>query len=145
MDSHDGVLLAPTSSSQVAGDPRRKGTAGLDLRGALVDLNAAFCRSGVTETINERGGDCLVTFRGKQRILYVTVRSWFEARAFTVGRGLRPYSDIWGDEEARLVRRRVFVAELVDAEKLMAAWPDLRPIVAVEAIRSVGNPVPNTS
>jgi hypothetical protein len=42
-------------------------------------------------------------------------------------------------------RRRVFVAavaELPDATGLVAAWPSLRRIVAVEAIRSIGIPAP---
>ena len=119
--------------------------AGLDLRGALVSLDAASCHPTTAEAITGRGADYLIALKGNRRGLHAAVRDWFDARAFTVGGGLWPCSDTWDDRHGRLVRRRVFVAdaaELPGAADLTTAWPGLRRMVAVEAIRSVGNPAP---
>ena len=119
--------------------------AGFDLRGALVSLDAASCHPTTAEAITGRGADYLIALKGNRRGLHAAVRDWFDARAFTVGGGLWPCSDTWDDRHGRLVRRRVFVtdaAELPGAADLTTAWPGLRRMVAVEAIRSVGNPAP---
>lgn len=119
--------------------------AGLDVRGALVSLDAASCHPGVAATITGHGADYLIALKGNRRALHGAVRDWFDARAFAVGGTLWPCSDTWDDQHGRLVRRRVFVAavaELPGATGLVAAWPSLRRVVAVEAIRSIGNPAP---
>ena len=118
---------------------------GLDVRGALISLDAASCHPGVADTIAGRGAVHLIALKGNRRGLHAAVRGWFDARAFSVGGGLWPCSDTWDDRHGQLVRRRVFVAdaqELPDAAELVAAWPGLRRVVAVEAIRSVANPAP---
>ena len=143
-----GLVLAQRRTPDKGGEPAvlAELLAGLDLRGALVSLDAAACHPTTAAAITERGGDYLIALKGNCRALHAAVRAWFDARAFTVGGGLWPCSDTWDDEHGRLVRRRVFVAdvaELAGSEEFMAAWPGLHRIVAVEAIRSVGNPAPN--
>jgi hypothetical protein len=75
------------------------------------------------------------------------------ARAARPPGGLRPCADAFDGRHGRLVRRRVFVADadvLVEDETMhggraqaaLAAWPDLRRMVVVEAIRSGENPSP---
>ena len=103
--------------------------------------------------VRARGGDYLIALKGNCPALHGPVRDWFDAHAFTMGGGLRPCADAFDDRHGRLVRRRVFVAdadvlaqdETMDdgrAQAALSAWPDLRRIVAVEAIRSVENPPP---
>ena len=119
--------------------------AGLNLQGALVSLDAASCHPGVAATITGHGADYLIALKGNRRALHGAVRDWFNTHAFAAGGTLRPCSDTWDDQHGRLVRRRVFVAavaELPDATGLVAPWPSLRRIVAVEAIRSIGIPAP---
>ena len=145
--TRSGLVLAQRRTANRGGEPAvlEELLAGLDVRGALISLDAASCHPGVAETITERGGDYLIALKGNRRALHAAVRAWFDAHAFSVGGGLWPCSDTWDDQHGRLVRRRVFVAdaqELPDAAELVAAWPGLRCVVAVEAIRSVGNPAP---
>ena len=127
--------------------------AGLDLRGTLASLDAGFCHPRMAAAVRARGGDYLIALKGNCPALHGPVRDWFDAHAFTMGGGLRPCADAFDDRHGRLVRRRVFVAdadvlaqdETMDdgrAQAALSAWPDLRRIVAVEAIRSVENPPP---
>ena len=146
--TRSGLVLAQRRVADKGGEPAVLPDllAGLDLRGALVSLDAAACHPGVAETITKRGGDYLIALKGNCRALHGAVRDWFATHAFAVGGGLRPCSDTWDDQHGRLARRRVFVADakgLPDAAELVAAWPGLRRMVAVEAIRSVRNPALN--
>ena len=142
-----GLVLAQRRVAEKGGEPAvlEELLAGLDVRGALISLDAASCHPRVAETITGRGADHLIALKGNRRGLHAAVRGWFDARAFSVGGGLWPCSDTWDDRHGRLVRRRVFVAdakELPGAAELTTAWPGLRRVVAVEAIRSVANPAP---
>jgi predicted transposase YbfD/YdcC len=142
-----GLVLAQRRTADKGGEPAvlEDLLAGLDLRGALVSLDAASCHPGVAATITGHGADYLIALKGNRRALHGAVRDWFSMHAFAADGTLRPCSDTWDDQHGRLVRRRVFVAavaELPDATGLVAAWPSLRRIVAVEAIRSVGIPAP---
>ena len=146
--TRSGLVLAQRRVADKGGEPAVLPDllAGLDLHGALVSLDAASCHPGVAETITERGGDYLIGLKGNRRALHGAVRAWFDAHAFAVGGGLWPCSDTWDDQHGRLVRRRVFLADakkLPNAADLVATWPGLRRVVAVEAIRSVANPAPN--
>ena len=127
--------------------------AGLDLRGTLVSLDAASCHPRAARAVTQRGGDYLIALEGNCRTLHEAVRDRFARRAFTVGGGMRPCSDAFDERHGRLVRRRVFVADVEaladdgaapggNAEPAIAAWPGLRRIVAVETIRAIENPAP---
>ena len=124
--------------------------AGLDLRGALAGLDAASCHPGMAETITSRGADHSVAPEGDRRALHAPGSE-------RCGAGSRPAPSrpAAGSGPARTPgttstagpsRRRASaadMAELAGAEEFMAAWPGLRRIVAVEAIRSAGDPGPN--
>ena len=81
--------------------------AGLDVRGALVSLDAASCRPGVAETITGRGADPLIALKGDSRALHaavsMAVRAWFAAHAVSVSGGLWPCSDRGDDRHGRTV------------------------------------------
>jgi predicted transposase YbfD/YdcC len=127
--------------------------AGLDLRGTLASLDAGFCHPRTATAITARGGDYLIALKGNCPSLHGPVRDWFDAHAFApsipAGDRLRPCADDIEERHGRLTRRRAFVA---DVETLVAwhpvaraavdAWPGLRRMVAVEAIRMVEHPAP---
>ena len=143
-----GLVLAQRRTADKGGEPAVLGEllVGLDVRGALISLDAASCHPGVAEAITRRGADDLIARKGNRRALHAAVRAWLDARAFAVSGDLRPCSDTWDDQHGRLVPRRVFVAdaaEMPDAAEPVAARPGLRRVIAVKAIRSVANPAPN--
>ena len=63
----------------------------LDLKGALVTIDAAFCQKAIAEQIRERGGDHLVTVKGNQQSLQRAcpggVAGWLDGRGHGGGRG----------------------------------------------------------
>ena len=77
--------------------------AGLDVRGALISLDAASCHPSAAGAIVARGADYLIALKGNQRALHAATRDWFAARAFTVGGGLRPCADSMDSGHGRAV------------------------------------------
>lgn len=152
-----GLVLAQRRVADKGGEPGVLGEllAGLDLRGVMVSLDAGFGHPRTAEAIAARGGDYLIALKGNCAGLHALVRDWFDAHAFSVGGTLRPSADAFDERHGRLVRRRVFVADAAvltegtapdtGAPATLAAWPGLRRIIAVEAIRSVANPAPGAS
>ena len=142
-----GLVLAQRRVAERGGEPAVLPDllAGLDVRGALVSLDAASCHPNAARAIVARGADYLIALKANSRALHGATRDWFATCAFTVGGGLRPCSDTMDGCHGRLVRRRVFVAdaaELPGAAELVAAWPGLRRVIAVETKRLVENPAP---
>ena len=145
-----GLVLAQRRVAEKGGEPAvlEDLLAGLDVRGALVSLDAASCHPNAAGAIVARDADYLIALKGNSRALHAATRDWFAAHAFTVGGGLRPCSDTMDERHGRLVRRCVFVAdarELPGATELTAAWAGLRRVLAVETKRLVENPAPGAS
>ena len=64
--------------------------AGLDVRGALISLDAVACQPGVAATITGRGGDYLIALKGNGRALHAAAKAWFAERAFAPNGGAAP-------------------------------------------------------
>src|SRR4051812_44968306 len=108
---------------------------GLDLTGCLVTLDAGFCQKGIAREIRARDADYLVCLKGNQKKLHAAVRAWFDQRCFARGAPDHLPDDGAGAGHGRLARRRVFVCRELDALPGLRDWPDVRAVLAVEAIR----------
>ena len=64
-----GLVLAQRRTADKGGEPAvlEDLLAGLDVRGALVSLDAASCHPGVAATITGHGADCLIALKGNRR------------------------------------------------------------------------------
>ena len=77
--------------------------AGLDVRGALISLDAASCHPSAAGAIVVRGADHLIALKGNSRALHAAAKAWLAARAFALGGGLRPCSDSMDERHGRTV------------------------------------------
>jgi len=68
---------------------------------------------------------------------FEAVREHFERTGFGCGSGGRPVFDAFDESHGRLVRRRVFVSSAARELEPLSGWPDLRTVLAVEAIRGL--------
>jgi predicted transposase YbfD/YdcC len=111
----------------------------LDLKGALVSIDAIGCQKGIAKQIREGGGDYLLAVKDNQPALYRDVEACF----------LRAYeADFAGVEHDRVATRevghgraeeRVYRA-IYEPEGLStrAEWADLKSVVQVIRTRRVG-------
>lgn len=108
----------------------------LDLKGALVSIDAAGCQTAIARQIRERKGDYLLAVKGNQPTLDAAVQDAFERAALADFEGVRHDAHECVDESrGRRVER--YVTVLYDPEGLPADWPDVAAIVQVGRERTV--------
>jgi predicted transposase YbfD/YdcC len=108
----------------------------LDLKGALVTIDAAGCQRGIAEQIREGGGDYLLAVKGNQPTLQAAVLDVFDraCEADFAGRehdGHEQVDDGHGRHEER------YTTVIYDPGGLPAGWPDVAAVVLVGRERAV--------
>jgi predicted transposase YbfD/YdcC len=106
----------------------------LDLKGALVTLDAAGCQTQIVEQIRTQGGDYLVAVKGNQPGLQTAVHAAFD-RACEEEFDDCPMSAEVEDGHGRHEER--YVTVIRDPEGLPPEWKDARAVVVVGRERQV--------
>jgi predicted transposase YbfD/YdcC len=106
----------------------------LDLKGALVTIDAAGCQKATVAQIRAQGGDYLVTVKGNQPTLQRAVHEVFE-RAGEVEFANCEMASSVEDGHGRHEERYVTVVQ--DPEGLPAEWADVGAVVMVGRERAV--------
>jgi len=109
----------------------------LDIKGAIVTLDAMGCQKAIASKILEKGADYVVTLKANQGKKHSAVKKLCETTCFSRSATHRPVHDAFDDGHGRLVRRRVFVCPDALALEPLHDWPGLKNVLAVETIRSV--------
>src|SRR5215216_6016472 len=109
----------------------------LHLDGSIVTLDAMGCQKDIAARIRAKRADYLLALKANHGRAFEAVGGHFERTCFCRGSGSRPAFDAFDDSHGRLVRRRVVVSPAVTELEPLSGWPDLRAVLAVEAIRGV--------
>jgi len=107
----------------------------LDLEGAVVTGDAAYCQKDIARTIHEQKGDYVLVLKANHRHLYGQVERAFQAR---LGTGIGPENVEEG--HGRHEERRVVALSVEDvglSEQVKAQWPGLQSVVRVERVRTI--------
>jgi predicted transposase YbfD/YdcC len=106
----------------------------LDLRGALVTIDAAGCQKEVVRQVRQQGGDYLLAVKGNQPALQRAVHAAFE-RACESGFAGCPMTAAAEDGHGRAEER--YVTVIRDPDGLPGEWADVRAVVVVGREREV--------
>jgi predicted transposase YbfD/YdcC len=106
----------------------------LDLKGALVTTDAAFCQKEIVKRIRERGGDYLIAVKGNQPALQRAAHAAFE-RACDAGTAGHRTAASAEDGHGRHEER--YVTVIPDPEGMPDGWADVRSVVVVGREREV--------
>jgi predicted transposase YbfD/YdcC len=109
----------------------------LHLNGCIVTLDAMGCQKDIAARIRAKRADYLLGLKANHGRAFEAVREHFERTCFDPGSGGRPVFDAFDESHGRLVRRRVFVSSAARELEPLSGWPDLRTVLAVEAIRGI--------
>ncbi len=108
----------------------------LELRGALVTLDAAGCQKEIARQVRDRGGHYLLAVKGNQPALHAAVQAVFDRACETdfaevKHDGHEQVKDGHGRHEER------YVTVIYDPEGLPPEWPDVSAVVLVGREREV--------
>jgi predicted transposase YbfD/YdcC len=106
----------------------------LDLKGALVTLDAAGCQAEIVRQIRARGGDYLVAVKGNQPSLQAAVHAALDRACEEEFAGC-PMAASAEDGHGRHEER--YVTAIRDPEGLPGEWEDVRAVVVVGRERRV--------
>lgn len=110
----------------------------LDLKGAVVTLDAAGCQKAIAAQIRAQGGDYLLAVKGNQPALYAAVERAF---AGACEAGFEGVAHDGHESEATGHGRREerYVTVIADPEGLPPDWPDVAAVVQVNRERACGD------
>jgi|SRR5579871_246855 len=110
----------------------------LDLRGAVVTLDAAGCQKAVARQIRDQGGDYLLAVKGNQPALRAAVERVFAAAGAADYAGVA-HTGHSSDESGHGRDEGRYVTAIADPAGLPAGWPDVAAVVQVNRERTVGD------
>jgi len=108
----------------------------LDLRGALVTIDAAGCQKEVVKQIRGQGGHYLVAVKGNQPSLHEAVQAVFDRAVETDFRGVRHDTHEQVDEGHGRSEER-YAAVIYEPRGLPGGWEGVRAVVYVGREREV--------
>jgi predicted transposase YbfD/YdcC len=126
-------VSVPDGSNEIAAIPEL--LAMLELKGAIVSLDAAGCQTAIARQIRDRGGDYLLAVKGNQPALQAAVTRVFAdaCAADFAGVEFEQHESI-ADGHGRHEER--YVTVIHDPTGLPADWPDAAAVVQVNRERT---------
>jgi predicted transposase YbfD/YdcC len=106
----------------------------LDLKGALVTIDAAGCQKGIAAQIRDQGGDYLLAVKGNQPALQRAVRAAFERAGEGEFAGCDTSAAV---EDGHGRHEERYVTVIRDPEGLPAGWAGVGAVVMVGREREV--------
>ena len=131
-----GQVSVPDGSNEIAVVPDL--LAVLDLKGAVVTLDAAGCQKAIARQIRDQGGDYLLAVKGNQPALYAAVEGVFAAACEADFAGVT-HTGHSSDESGHGRAEERHVTAIADPAGLPAGWPDVAAVVQVNRERTVGD------
>jgi predicted transposase YbfD/YdcC len=108
----------------------------LDLRGAVVSIDAMGCQKAIAHAIFDGGGDSVLALKNNHPTLCEDVRLWLDHEA-AAGRLTR--LDTLDKDHGRIEIRRVVLSDQIDWLMPKAEWAGLQAVGRVESTRLVGD------
>lgn len=110
----------------------------LDIKGAIVTIDAAGCHKVVIEQIRNKEGDYLIALKGNQGNLHAEVTNFFEQALVVTAQEAN--CDFWSSEEKGRGRheiREVWTTEDLSWLPQKDDWRDLRSLVCLRLTKTV--------
>lgn len=136
-----GQLATETKSNEIKAIPELLQL--LELRGALVSIDAMGCQTKIAKTVVSRGGDYLFGLKGNQSNLQKETAAMFaeilDARRRTVDEATPPSVELVEQTDSghgRIeVRKALVCRDFADWVPASARWPHLKTLIAIIATR----------
>jgi predicted transposase YbfD/YdcC len=140
-----GQLATDGKSNEITAIPKLLKL--LDVKNAVVSIDAMGCQKEIAEQIKSQGGDYILGVKGNQKTLHGKARILLKDIALDQVKGLNPgqydYCESTEESHGRIDTRKVWVSTDVQSlgKTICADWPTIKSLVMVERTRQVlGDP-----
>lgn len=114
----------------------------LDIKGAIITIDAAGCHKVITSQIRKKNGDYLIALKGNQETLHSEITNFFNQACKVTPE--EADCDYWSSEEktrGRFEKREVWACENLEWLPQKPMWCDLRSIACIRKTRTEKNKV----
>ncbi len=131
-----GQLATDAKSNEITAIPKLMEL--LDLKGAVVTIDAAGCHKKIAQQIVEQGGDYILQLKGNQGTLHKETVELFDQCLTDDCHGIAYSTAATADKgHGRIEQRRLWATSEVNWFAEKAKWKDLRSLIRVQAKRTV--------
>jgi predicted transposase YbfD/YdcC len=136
-----GQLATDGKSNEITAIPRLLEL--LDVKKAVVSIDAMGCQKEIAQQIKAQGGDYLLGVKGNQKTLYNKVRILLKDIALDQVKRLNPdqydYCESTEESHGRIDTRKIWVSTDIQSlgKTILSDWPDIRSLILVERQRQV--------
>jgi predicted transposase YbfD/YdcC len=131
-----GQLATDAKSNEITAIPKLMKL--LDLRGAVVTIDAGGCHKKIAQQIVEQGGDYILQLKGNQGTLHKETVELFDQCLTDDCHGISYSTAATTDKgHGRIEQRRLWATSEVNWFAEKAKWKDLRSLIRVQAKRTV--------
>ncbi len=130
MHSKDHAVLVFTEDGEISG------LEALELKGALVSIDAIGCQKSIAQAIVEQGADYVLALKDNHPLLCEDVALWLQSQD---EQGHVLVHESVEKDHGRLEKRRCVVSTDLDWLGARSEWAQLKALAMVESTRSVGN------
>lgn len=136
-DTGEGLVLCQQSTKQKSEeiDTVRQLLDCLEIKGAIVTMDALHCQKKTLKQITEKGADFVIQVKKNQPKLLTAIQQQFEPYWACDGEGLTSHSTR-DDNHGRREERTVFQMVSALPDEISSLWPDIKSVIAVERSRS---------
>jgi predicted transposase YbfD/YdcC len=131
-----GQVSVPDGSNEIAVVPEL--LAMLELKGAVVTLDAAGCQKAIARQIRDQQGDYLLAVKGNQPALRAAVEGAFIAACEADFEGVT-HAGHSSDDSGHGRAEERYVTVISDPKGMPSEWPDVAAVVQVNRERTVGD------
>jgi predicted transposase YbfD/YdcC len=118
----------------------------LDVRGAMVTIDALGCQREIAQQVLDQKGDYLLAVKDNQPTLHAEVRDHLEAvRKADDPTALTPHTRIEEHGHGRHEVREAWVSHDVASCPIAAAWPGVQSLILLDRTRTKGEGVEQTT
>lgn len=110
----------------------------IDVKGAVVTIDAMGCQKQIVKDIRDRGGDYIIALKGNQEKLHAEAQNFFsQAReAGYKGASCRKYTST-NKGHGRIEKREVVITQNLKWLGCRKEWKDLKALIEVKSTRTV--------
>ena len=138
-DERTGIALGQEQvqekSNEITAVPRL--LAGIDIRDAVVTMDAMGCQKASAGLIRSRGGDYMLALKGNQGLAHEEMRAFMEDAVANTPERLA-FHETLDKGHGRLETRRCWQSADLDWFSDRSLWPGLHSVCMVESERSTG-------
>lgn len=110
----------------------------LDIKNAIVSIDAIACSTSVASQIIDKGGDYLLALKRNQKTIYEQVEDYFEKNKTKL------HKDLWEDfGSGRIEKRTCYLCQDLTFLESLADWKGIKTVIMIEATREKDGKIEN--